>query len=231
MSLLRLPGPQVRVPAGVGEALFVPEQWWPRRKNELISSFPLLSSHSLEGLVPCSDQNHSYTRLKRISPQRVHPRSLLSGCSLSRFSGICLEEGNHCYVSWAFPFAILPGSPQTSCNFLNRPALPHFPAPAYTLSTTLNAFCDSAQVPSSHLTVLRSCSRISIKRFSCISHLIPTMILAQRSSMTCGRSHKRVSGADFIRASDTRTFIHKQLDLLPPAFYRTLPSLHPNKRN
>ena len=26
MSLLRLPGPQVRVPEGVGQALFVPEQ-------------------------------------------------------------------------------------------------------------------------------------------------------------------------------------------------------------
>ena len=168
--------------------------------------------------------------VKKDPSPKVRPCSP-SGCPLSRFSGVCLEEGNHGHASWAFPFAIPPRSPRTSCDSLDRSALPHFPAPAYTLLTTQNAFCDLAQVPSSHLTVLRSCSRISKKRFSCISHLIPTMILAQKGSMTCGRSHRQVSGTDFIRASNTRTCIPKQLDLLPPAFYRTFPSLHPDKRN
>ena len=71
-----------------------------------------------------------------------------------------------------------------------------------------------------HLTVLRSCSRIStcprisIKWLSCISYLIPTMILAQRGSMTCGRPHRQVrGGAGFIRASNTRACTPKQVDL------------------
>ena len=116
------------------------EEW----TYQFFSSFILPQPRGAGSLLRSKSLVHPF---KKYPSPKVHPWSLPSGCPLSRFSGICLEEGNHCHVSWAFPFAILPRSPQTSCDFLNRSALPHFPAPAYTLSTTLNAFCDLAQVP------------------------------------------------------------------------------------